>query len=305
MTTTSQGNLIVLNLPGRSESAWSVGIGVAVVLCKRELLRFLRQPTRIGAAIGTPIILWVFMASGFSGSMSGATAASFVEGSGGLGGGAPYSLYLLPGMMTLVAMFTAIFSSLSIIEDRHEGWLQSVLVSPTPRWSIAAGKILGGSTIAFLQAVVLLLALPFLGGRFGLEGIVEVAFALGMTCVAMTGVGVAFAWVSESTQGFHAVMNLVLMPLWMLSGAFFSTESATGWLRVLMYLNPLTWATSAIRLPLNSMTKVGGRGVAGSATLSDFLDYPPWWFAITVACVFALFMFASATWIVAKPRKSG
>lgn len=304
--TTTADSLSVSNSQGRSESRCGDGFRVALVICKRELVRFVRQPTRIGSAIGTPVILWLFMASGFSGSMSGGMSGAMAGGSGNVGGGVPYSLYLLPGMMMLVAMFTAIFSSISIIEDRNEGWLQSVLVSPTPRWSIAAGKILGGSTIAFLQAILLLAAVPILGGRVGFEGIVEVVFALFVSCVAMTGVGVAFAWVSESTQGFHAVMNLVLMPLWMLSGAFFSTESASGWLRVLMYLNPLTWATSAIRTPLDSVASGGEGGVGlnvGSATLSDFLNHPPWWFAMAVACAFAVFMFAAATWIVARPRK--
>ena len=101
------------------------------IILKRELIRFTRQPSRIGAAIGTPLILWVFMASGFSGSMSmGNPGVADTTASPSTS----YSLYLLPGMMTLVAMFTAIFSSISIIEDRTEGCLQSVLVAPSPRW---------------------------------------------------------------------------------------------------------------------------------------------------------------------------
>jgi len=274
----------------------NTGWPTASIILKRELIRFTRQPARIGAAIGTPLILWVFMASGFSGSMSmGAPGVADTASA------TSYSLYLLPGMMTLVAMFTAIFSSISIIEDRTEGWLQSVLVAPAPRWSIAAGKILGGSILAFAQAIILLLALPMLGGHLTPVALLQITLALAVTCLAMTGVGVAFAWVSESTQGFHAVMNLILMPLWMLSGAFFSTQSATGWLRILMYLNPLTWATWAIRSPLNN-NQITTHPTA--PTLTDFLNQPPWYFSISIAILFAITTFTIATFIVAKPRKS-
>ena len=275
------------------------------IILKRELIRFTRQPSRIGAAVGTPLILWVFMASGFSGSMSmGNPGAADTTASPSTS----YSLYLLPGMMTLVAMFTAIFSSISIIEDRNEGWLQSVLVAPSPRWSIAAGKMLGGSILAFAQAAVLLLALPMLGGHVSFTILMQVILALAVTCMAMTGVGVAFAWVSESTQGFHAVMNLILMPLWMLSGAFFSTQSATGWLRILMYLNPLTWATWAIRSPFSNQPISDSIERANSTisqpTLTEFLNQPPWYFSISIAILFAITTFTIATFVVAKPRKS-
>ncbi len=279
------------------------GIAVTGVILRRELTRFFRQPARIGAAVGTPVILWLFFASGFSGAMGNAGSAS-----SNAGAASSYSLYLLPGMMTLVAMFTAIFASISIIEDRNEGWLQSVLVSPAPRWSIAAGKMLGGSTIAFVQAIALLLALPLLGDFPGVFPVVQAIASLAVVCIAMTGVGVAFAWMSESTQGFHAVMNLVLMPLWMLSGAFFSPDTAAPWLRIPMYLNPLTWATAAIRLPLLSSspesTISGADAGADIVALSVFNDPDKWWLTFAISVVFALAAFGIATAIVARPTKS-
>ncbi len=254
----------------------SNGICVALVIMQRELKRFTRQPARIIAAVGTPAILWIFMSSGFSGAMS---ISSNVEQST-----ASYSLYLLPGMMTLVAMFTAIFSSISIIEDRQEGWLQSVLVSPAPRYSIAAGKIFGSASIAFIQAALLLLALPMVGDWPGLLPMLQVLAALAIVSLAMAGVGFTFAWLSESTQGFHAVMNLILMPLWLLSGAFFSTASAVSWLRILMYLNPLTWATTAIRTPLTTNNE----------------NPTSWWLPMAVSIAFAALSFIIATAVVSR-----
>ena len=97
------------------------GWRIVGVIWRRELLRFWRQPVRILAAIGTACLLWVVMGSGL--------ADSFRTGADD----SAYSAYLLPGAMTLVCMFTAIFSSISVIEDRNEGWLQSVLASPAPR----------------------------------------------------------------------------------------------------------------------------------------------------------------------------
>lgn len=240
----------------------------------RELVRFRRQPTRIAAAIGTPLMFWAFLGIGFSNHITNDSEVT----KGG------YGLFLLPGMMTMVALFTAIFSSISVIEDRNEGWLQSVLVSPASRWSIAMGKVLGGAIIAFIQAAVLLLAPPVWShfpsaGNFGL-----ILLALAFTSLMMTGIGVAFAWKSETTQGFHAIMNLVLMPMWAMSGAIFPVENQTPILHYLMLANPLTWCSLAISAPLH------GTGQ---------------WPALGLAGVFALAALGLATWVVASPDHRG
>lgn len=218
-----------------SVSGWTA-VGV---LCRRELVRFVRQPARVAAAIGTPLLIWVFFSSGFAGAMR--TEAI---------GHSSYAAFVLPGAMTLIAVFAAIFSSISIIEDRQQGWLQAVLVSPVPRWSIALGRICGGAAVAFAQSVVLLLALPFLSIQISPGQAAMVIIALAATCLAMTALGMIFAWNSETTAGFHAVMNLVFMPMWLLSGAFFSIAGAADWLGWLARINPLTWCTQAIREPL-------------------------------------------------------
>jgi len=78
-----------------------------------------------------------------------------------------------------------------------------------------------------------------------------------LTAVAMTAVGLVFAWQCESTGAFHSVMNLLLMPMWLLSGAFFPESGAVPWLQVIMRINPLTWCTTAMRDPL-----IGDSGAA-------------------------------------------
>ncbi len=241
---------------------------VTGVIVRRELILFVRQPARVAAALGTPCLLWLFMGSGF--------AQSFRPGD------ASYASYLLPGMMTLVAVFAAIFSSISIIEDRRDGWLQSVLVSPAPRWSIALGKTLGGAIVAWAQAALLLAAAPLLGIHLTFGAVILALFGVAATSVAMTAIGVAFAWRTETTAAFHAVMNLVFMPAWLLSGALFPPQGASAWLELVVRLNPLSWCTQAIRGPL-----VGEPSFA----------------ALAASFVFAGAALACATWTVSAPTK--
>jgi ABC-2 type transport system permease protein len=213
-----------------------------LVIIHRDLLRFVRQPARIAAAVGTPVLIWVLFASGWSGMFSGGDATP-TSGDGV----ATFAAFLLPGMMTLVVMFAAIFSSISIIEDRHQGWLAAVLISPAPRWQVLAGKAIGSAIPAWLQAMLMLAAAPLIGAWPGAAGAVHVALALAVTAFGVSCLGLSFAWRCESSQGFHAVMNLVFMPMWLLSGSFFDASRAAPWLKFMATINPLAWCNEAIR----------------------------------------------------------
>jgi len=210
-------------------AAWS--------LWRRELTRFFRQPSRIAGAVGTPLLVWLLIGSGLSGSfrLPGAPA------------GPGYLQYFFPGTLVLVLLFAAIFSNLSVIEDRHEGFLQGVLVAPVSRSAIVAGKVLGGATLAWLQAVVFLALAPAIGIRLTAVSALAAAGVLAVLALALTALGFAFAWKVDSVQGFHAVMNVVLMPMWLLSGSFFPLSGAPAWLAALMRLNPLTYGVAALR----------------------------------------------------------
>jgi ABC-2 type transport system permease protein len=217
----------------------SAGLIAAWALMLRDLRRFVRQPSRIVAAIATPALIWVFLASGL---------ARAIESDSDAG----YGLYLLPGMATLTVMFSSIFVAISLIEDRHEGFLQGVLTSPTPRWAIVVAKTVAGGIVATAQGAVLVASAPLLGSDAGPLGYTEAIAALGAIAIAIGSIGIAAAWWVDSTQGFHGIMNTVLMPMWLLSGALFPLESSAGWLRWAMLANPLTWATSALRSALHS-----------------------------------------------------
>lgn len=215
----------------------SVAQRAMVGLMAREFKRFARQPSRIIAAIGTPLLLWGFMASGF--------AKSILPGAGEDGG--EYAAYLVPGAATLVAMFASIFAAMALIEDRREGFLRSALASPAPRWSIVGAKAGAGSAIATMQAGIVLLAAPLVGADCTLIGMAHALVWLGAAAAALTSFGLAMAWVVNSSEGFHGVMNAVLMPMWLLSGAMFPIEGAAAWLRPVMLVNPLFWATESVR----------------------------------------------------------
>jgi ABC-2 type transport system permease protein len=211
-------------------------------LAGRELVRFFRQRNRVFGAIGQPIVFWALFGAGLGPSFRlGGGAASDVH----------YGEYFFPGTLVLILLFTAIFTTISIIEDRREGFLQSVLVAPIPRWSMVLGKIAGGTVIAALQGLLFLalglLLGPTLGFHFQLSA-GSIAALAALVCVvafALTGLGFVLAWRMDSTQGFHAVMSLLLMPMWLLSGAFFPAESGLlGWI---VRLNPLTYGVAGLR----------------------------------------------------------
>ena len=150
----------------------------------------------------------------------------------------------------MVLLFTSIFSNISLIEERHEGFLLGVLVAPLSRLSLVLGKILGVATLAILQGSVFLFLAPFLGILLGPSQLVLVMGIMMLISLNLSALGFVIAWQLDSIQGFHAVMNIVLIPMWLLSGALFPLSGASGWVRVIMLVNPLTYGMSALRQSL-------------------------------------------------------
>jgi ABC-2 type transport system permease protein len=202
----------------------------------RDILRFHRQRGRLAGALGTPLVFWALLGSGFGRSFSGGAQP---------GGG--YLEYFFPGTLALIVLFTAIFSAMSVIDDRQEGFLQGVLASPAPRASIVLGKVLGGATIATGQASLVLALAPFAGIPLTWARVPLAVLVIVLIAVGVTALGFVIAWRFDTTQGFHAVVNLLLMPLWILSGAVFPAAGAAAWLRVLMAVNPLSYGVSALQ----------------------------------------------------------
>ena len=243
-------------------------------LWRRDIVRFLRQRSRIAGALGTPVVFWIFLGSGLG--------SSFTQGALGVPAGG-YLEYFYPGTLALILLFTAIFSTISVIEDRHEGFLQGVLVAPTPRIAVVLGKVLGGTTLALLQAALFLLLAPLANTPLPVALLPLLVLVLAVFAFALTSLGFVFAWLLDSTQGFHAIMNLVLFPMWLLSGAVFPASGAAGWVQAVMSVNPMTYGVSAVRAILTTTDAVSMSSVIGP---------------LTFIAVFGLISLGAATWMV-------
>src|SRR5262249_16647376 len=142
-------------------------------------------------------------------------------------------------------------STISIIEDRREGFLQSVLVAPVSRFAVVLGKALGGTILATAQGVIFLLLAPTVGISFTVTSALLALLIMLIVSFALTSLGSCIAWRMSSTQGFHAIMNLFLMPMWFLSGALFPSDGvAFAPLRWIMQINPLTYGLAALQRAL-------------------------------------------------------
>lgn len=240
-----------VNAPAYVEALPAAAPGLivpAVSLCRRELVRFIRQRNRVIGALVTPIMFWLFIGAGMGRSFNAAHTP----------GGGDYLQYFFPGTILMILLFTAIFSTISIIEDRHEGFLQSVLVAPVSRQAIVLGKVLGGTVLALGQGLIFLALAPLIGIHISLEALALETVMMLVVGFSLTAMGVCIAWRMASTQGFHAIMMNVLLPLWFLSGALFPPEKAWVGLKWVMLANPLTYGLAGIRQALYLGQPMGG-----------------------------------------------
>jgi ABC-2 type transport system permease protein len=224
-------------LPHAMEPASTGVLLPAFTLWWREIVRFYRQPTRVVGVLASPLVFWLVLGSGFGNSFRSGAESSQQH----------YLDYFYPGTLILIVLFTSIFTMMSVIEDRKEGFLLSVMVAPVPRSAIVLGKVLGGTTLSAIQGLIFLAFAPFVGVHMGLQDFLLVVVVVFLVSFALTALGFAIAWPMDSTQAFHAIINLFLIPLWLLSGALFPLSGASGWLRLLMRLNPLTYGVEALR----------------------------------------------------------
>ncbi len=252
---------------------------VIFTLAERELVRFFRQRNRVIGALVQPILFWLLFSEGLKQQNLG------------------YQ-HFFPGTLAMILLFTAIFATISIIEDRNEGFLQGVLVAPIPRFAMVLGKVLGGAAIALIQAILFLL----LGWASSVVTPTPTDALLGtilmaVMAVALTSLGFAIAWRMDSSQGFHAIMSVFLLPMWLLSGAFFR-QGADGLLGWVVAVNPLTYGVAGLRRYIehaNGMDRLATDAIPG---------VPPLWLCWSVSIAFAVVLLF-ACWRIAAARTAG
>jgi ABC-2 type transport system permease protein len=245
-------------------------------LWQREIIRFVRQRSRVTGALLQPVVFWLLLGGGLS--------ASFRPP--GTAPGTSYLGYLYPGILALVLLFTAIFATISTVEDRQTGFLQGVLVAPVGRTAIVIGQAAGGTTLAVGQGLLFLALAPLAGVALAPGRVLAATAVMALVGFGLTNLGLLIAWRMSSTHGFHAIMNLILIPIWLLSGAFFPPGGVPAPLGWLMRIDPLTYGLAALRTCLDP---------AAASTL------PPLALSLAVAAAFAVLACAAA---VATARRA-
>ena len=230
----------------RPGAALAYDLATIAVLWRRDLVRFFRQPSRLAGALGQPIIFWLVIGAGMSETfrMPGAETG--------------YLQFFFPGVVLMVVVFAAIFTTLSVIEDRHRGFLQTVLAGPGSRTALVLGKALGSGSVALSQAALFLVLAPAAGYPLLSVNWPLLAAALALAALGLAAVGFAVAWLVDSAQGYHAIQMMLLVPLWVVSGAMFPVPADRPGLAAAMRWNPLSYAVSAARRAL------AGEGAPGA-----------------------------------------
>ncbi len=202
----------------------------------RELTRFWRQPVRVASIVLAPFLYALVVSSGLG---EGVVAPGMVEG-------ISFADYLFPGILVLLVINTALFAPVSTVEDRKEGFLQTVLVAPVSHGSLMLGKILAGTLLAVLQTAVILLFAPLVGVPLTWESAGNMILALGLVGLAFSALGFLIAWMSDSVHGFQAMVQIFIIPLWLLAGGVVPL-SPNSWLAWFANVNPVSYAVSVTR----------------------------------------------------------
>jgi len=202
----------------------------------RDVLRFSRDRSRILASLGTPLLFLLVFGAGLSPAMAP------------LGGGhIDFEQFMFPGILAMAILFTSIYSAVSIVWDREFGFLKEVMVAPVSRLSVALGKLAGGSTVALVQGVLVMLFAPLLGIRLTPGQAVMLIALMLMLAVVMTALGILIAARQKTMEGFHSIINFVMLPMFFLSGAFFPLSGVPLWMELLARANPVTYGVDPLR----------------------------------------------------------
>jgi ABC-2 type transport system permease protein len=206
------------------------------VVWKRELIRFSQDRLRIVTSLIQPFLFLFVLGTGIAATLSSGSAR-----------GVNFRTFIYPGVLCMAVMFTAMFSAASIVWDREFGFLREMMVAPVRRSSIVLGKVLGGASVATLQGLIVIAIAGLVGIPYNPSLLLEL-FALSLlVAFAITAFGVMFAARINQMQSFMALMQMVMMPMFFLSGAMFSVANLPQWLAVLNRLDPLTYAVEPMR----------------------------------------------------------
>jgi len=218
------------------------------IIWYRELLRFVRERSRIVATMAMPLLFLVIFGAGLKNSM------------GSLAPGVDFLQFMYPGIIAMSVLMTAFMGGMSVVWDREFGFLKEVLVAPLSRSGVALGKTLGGATVAMLQGILLLVLAPIVGADLTPLLVLKLIPLMLLLAVTVSAFGILIASRIQSMQTFPMVMQVVVFPLVFLSGVFFPVSNVPVWLEVMAKINPVTYGVDAIRQLF--LTSDGGLSVS-------------------------------------------
>src|SRR5690348_14094005 len=220
-------DVVRVRVPPRT---WRSEYRAIKIVWTRELIRFANDRMRIVTSLVQPLLFLFVLGSGLE-QLSAASTD-----------GVDLKTFIYPGVLCISVMFTAMFSAASIVWDREFGFLREMMVAPVRRSSIVVGKVLGGATVASLQGLILL-ALAWAVHVPYSVGLVLGVFALQLLLAfSITAFGVMVAARITQMQSFMGVMQMIVMPMFFISGALFPTGELPGWLAFLNRIDPITYA---------------------------------------------------------------
>ena len=208
-------------------------IGAFIAINKREILKFTRQKSRLVTDLSRPVIWLLFVGYGIS------TMVKIKNGS--------YMQYIFPGILVMTVLFRSIFSSISIIWDREFGVLKEILVSPVSRKTFVLAKITSGGIVSTAQGLIMLAFVPFLGIKITFVSLISITAALFLISSAITAFGIVIASKMTSFEGFNSIINLIVQPMFFVSGALYPIKKFPYFLKILAYINPVTYSVDILK----------------------------------------------------------
>jgi ABC-2 type transport system permease protein len=203
-------------------------------LCFRELLRFVRERSSFYATLARPTLWLIVLGSGMRNAFREQT-------------GVPYAAYMLPGVVAMSILFGGLFSGVSTVWDREFGFLKEVLIAPVPRAYIVLGKLLAGTLVTSLQALITLVFAPLVGVSIAPSAMLGLVGMVLLTSAGVVGMALAIAARLRTFEGFSNLANLVALPLFFLSGSMYPVDDAPPWLEPVIRANPITYAVDGMR----------------------------------------------------------
>ncbi|WP_174613699.1 ABC transporter permease [Virgibacillus ihumii] len=211
---------------------------------QRDVIKFFRDKGRLIGSFAMPFMFLILFGSGMSGAMQ-----AMLGGGSNSGPLANFDFveFMFPGIIGMVVFNTAIFSALSVVQDKEFGYMREILVSPMSRVSIAIGKVLGGTTVAVIQGLMMLIFVPFIGVSISLAMILQLIPIMFLVGFTISAIGLLIASSLKTSQGFQMVIQILLFPMLFLSGAMFPLNGLPLWMDIIVKINPLTYSVDMFK----------------------------------------------------------